>query len=145
VRTDTVYALGEVFISGNKAQSLGGVSTQRINLAALEQADTRSAGGVLRLVPGAIVQTNSRGEDLIYLRSSGERQTGVFFEGAPILIPWDQRIDASFVPTSAIESISVQKSSPSFLYGPNVTGGVINLIPRTLDSDGRYSEAYYGT
>lgn len=142
VRTDTIYALGEVSIRGFKTEKSRSVSTQKINLAALEQADTRSASGVLRLVPGAVVQTNSRGEDLIYLRSAGERQTGVFFEGAPLMIPWDQRIDASFIPTSAIGSISIQKSTPSVLFGPNVMGGVINLLPRTMDQDGRYTEAY---
>ncbi len=143
VRTDTIYALGEISIRGEKTDRRSPVSTQKINLAALEQADTRSASGVLRLVPGAVVQTNSRGEDLIYLRSAGERQTGVFFEGAPLMVPWDQRIDASFIPTSAIGSISVQKSTPSVLFGPNVMGGVINLLPRKLQSDGRYSEAYF--
>ncbi len=79
------------------------------------------------LLPSTKVQTNSRGETLFYLRNSGKRRLSLMLDGVPLNIPWDNRIDLSLIPTTAISKIMITKGIPSVIYGPNSLGGVINI------------------
>lgn len=104
------------------------VSTvQRIPAAAVAQADAASVAQLARLVPGATVTTNSRGETLVYLRAAGERQLAVFLDGAPLNVPWDNRLDLSLVPGGVVQGLTVSKGPAALEYGANVSGGVVNL------------------
>ena len=79
--TLTHYELGEIVVGPQGSTTVASaVSTmQRVRLADIAQTDAASIDYVLRLVPSAHLQTNSRGESLIYLRGSGERQVSIFF------------------------------------------------------------------
>ena len=68
------YDLGEIVIEGSERQAASVATLQRVALAGIAQADAASIDRVVRLIPGAHVQTNSRGETLVYLRNAGERQ-----------------------------------------------------------------------
>ena len=76
-------------------------------------------------MPSIKPQTNSRGESLFYIRGSSERQLGLFFDGAFINIPWDNRIDLSLLPTNSISELQIIKGIPSITYGANQIAGVI--------------------
>ncbi len=93
----------------------------------IEKSDAATISELGKFIPSIKLQTNSRGESLFYLRGSGERQLSLFFDGVPLNIPWDNRIDLSLVPTDAIEGISVTKGIPSIVYGANSLAGVINI------------------
>ena len=93
----------------------------------IEKADAATVSELGKFIPSIKLQTNSRGESLFYLRGSGERQLALFFDGVPLNIPWDNRIDLSLIPTDAIEGISVTKGIPSIVYGANSLAGVINI------------------
>ena len=86
------------------------------------------------------LQTNSRGESLIYLRGAGERQVSLFFDGALLNIPWDNRIDLSLIPSEVVGEISIAKGVPSVLYGANVLGGAISMTSRQLRNPGSFSQ-----
>jgi iron complex outermembrane receptor protein len=92
------------------------------------------------LVPATHVQTNSRGQTILYFRNAGDRQVGQFFDGALLNIPWDNRVDISLIPASVVEEMTVTKGVPSVQYGANVLGGAINFQSRTLDAPGRTTE-----
>ncbi len=94
---------------------------------AVAQMDAMAVANVARLVPAARIQTNSRGETLIYLRNAGERQVAAFLDGALLNIPWDNRVDLSLVPASMIGGVSVVQGVPPVEYGTNVLGGAVNL------------------
>ncbi|MGF1455854.1 MAG: TonB-dependent receptor [Alphaproteobacteria bacterium] len=97
-----------------------------------EGSDATRAGdlsGVLRFAPSAAIQTNSRGETLVYLRGAGERQTALFFAGAPINIPWDNRFNLDLFPAGALSDIHITSGPASVLFGANTAGGVIELSP----------------
>ena len=96
--------------------------------------DAAVVADLARLIPAAHIQTNSRGETLVYLRNGGERQVGVFFEGALLNIPWDNRVDMSLIPASVVGGVSVAKGVPPVEYGTNVLGGAVNLTARTLNT-----------
>lgn len=140
-----VHELSEVTVV---APAAGGPAASftliRIPTREIAERDAMSAADVARLVPAAHVQTNSRGETLLYLRDAGERQVGIFFDGALLNIPWDNRIDLSLVPASAIGGITVAKGVPPVEYGTNVLGGAVNLTSRTPGGDGAAQAAAAG-
>ena len=137
------YELGEIVIdAGTESTARRSVSTmQRVSLAGIAQADAASVDRVVRLIPAAHVQTNSRGETLVYLRNAGERQVALFFDGALLNVPWDNRVDLSLVPADVVGGITVAKGVPSVLYGTNVLGGALNLTSRTLENTGTFTQA----
>lgn len=138
--TTKVHSLGEMTVDGYRAPSASEAMTQRVTLAQLARRDAYSVDEVMRIIPAAHVQTNSRGETLVYLRNAGERQVALFFDGAPINVPWDNRMDLSFIPPGMLQNLNVVKGAPSLLYGPNTMGGVVNMMTRELESEGRYTE-----
>lgn len=101
----------------------------------IEKSDAGSVMEIGRFIPSLKTQNNSRGESLFYLRGSSERQLTLFFDGVPLNIPWDQRIDLSLVPTDAVGELSVTRGIPSVVYGPNTIAGVLNI----------YSKSYSGS
>jgi iron complex outermembrane recepter protein len=144
VSTDSLrhYELSEVIVGSRTGDGriveVGAV--RRVALASIVRADAASVAGLARLVPSAHVQTNSRGESLIYLRNSGERQVAVFLDGALLNVPWDNRVDLSAIPSSILGGIKVTQGAASVLFGPNVPGGVVSLASRSLDRDGALTE-----
>ncbi|MEM1115883.1 MAG: TonB-dependent receptor, partial [Bacteroidota bacterium] len=134
---DTTRALGEVVVGG--AEPLAGV--EAIPVAGVLARDAASVADVARLVPSAVAPTNSRGETLLYLRGAGERQTAVLFDGAPLTVPWDRRVDLALVPAGLVEAARVVRGPASVVWGPNAAGGAVDLVPRGLERDGALTEA----
>jgi iron complex outermembrane receptor protein len=89
---------------------------------------------VFRSVMGVGIRTNSRGEAVLRLRGSEERQSQVFIDGAPISVPWDGRPDLSLFPASFIRNVSVIKSAAPIEFGANAVLGVVDIS--TLESGG---------
>lgn len=119
------YKLEEITIKADK--ELQSKIITEINFKEIEQTDAGNISELAKLIPSVKVQTNSRGETLFYLRGAGERQIMLFFDGVPLNIPWDNRIDLSLLPAEAIGNISVTRGIPSVVYGANAISGVINI------------------
>lgn len=135
------YELGEVIVGTATETQRTSSTLQRIPLAAVDRLDAVDVAQTARLIPAAHVQTNSRGESLVYLRGAGERQVALFFDGALLNIPWDNRIDLSLLPSSVVGGVTVAKGVPSVLWGANVLGGAVNLTSRALEGEGTFTEA----
>ncbi len=136
---DTIksYVLGEVISTANKIKEITVASSVHdINYATIHNTDATDISAVTARIPSAMVQTNSRGETMLFLRGAGERQLGLFFDGALINVPWDNRADLSLIPADVISSIKVVNGSGSVLYGANVIGGVVNILSRERRNDG---------
>ena len=137
------HKLGEIIVEPDSIASFfhSTATIQRVGLAAIAKSDAASIDRVLRYVPGAHLQTNSRGETLVYLRGAGERQVAVFFDGALLNVPWDNRIDLGLVPAEVVGEITVVKGPPPVAYGTNVMGGALNLTARSLEYEGQHFNA----
>lgn len=131
------YKLGEIVKTAGEEPPKRISTTDIIPFRQIQKSDATSVAGVTALVPSARLETNSRGETLIYLRNSGERQTALFFDGALMNIPWDNRMDMSFIPTDIIGQLTVAKGSSSVLYGPNTMGGAVNINTFERGNDGQ--------
>ena len=126
--------LTEIAVVGQRAGTPGIATTQRVTRLEIDRLDTATADEILRLAPAASIQTNSRGETLVFLRNAGERQISIFYDGALLNVPWDNRIDLSVIPSGAIAGLTVAKGVTSVQYGANVIGGAVNLAtPSPLD------------
>lgn len=135
-----VYRLGEVVVTDSRSTlpTIQPSTTNDIPYRQIRAADATSVADLERYIPAAHVQTNSRGETLLYLRGAGERQTALFLDGALINIPWDNRLDLSLIPADILGRVTVSKGAHSILYGANTLGGAVNLttIERTGDGFG---------
>jgi iron complex outermembrane recepter protein len=94
---------------------------------------------VLRQTPFVLVRQNSRGEVELSVRGSDSRQAAVLLDGLPLTLGWDHRTDASLIPTSGIQRVTLVRGLSSLLTGPNALGGVIsvdlNVAPTTRTAD----------
>jgi iron complex outermembrane receptor protein len=140
------YNLGEIVIDAADAPSREVSTVQRVSLREIERQNAAAVSDLARTIPAAFVQTNSRGESLIYLRDAGERQVALFLNGASLNVPWDNRFNLDMMPAAMIGGLSVAKGIPSVLYGTNVLGGAINLTARRREDEGRETtlSGYYG-
>lgn len=109
---------------------------------ALIDRQPRSVADALRGLPGVGIRTNSRGETSARVRGGDERQTLVFLDGAPLLVPWDGRIDLGLIPAGVIGSLSVRKGAGAIEYGANAVAGAVDLQSR---SDGHVGQAQAGS
>ena len=124
------YNLNEISIEADKELKTKIIID--IDAKELQEADALNLSDVGRLIPSVKVQTNSRGETLYYIRGGGERQITLLFDGVPLNIPWDNRIDLSLIPTDVIESINITKGIPSVTYGANSISGVVEINSLSL-------------
>ncbi len=137
--TIKIYQLGDINVTG--AFSKGRIAASNINTVnyyILQKSDVSSAAELQLYIPSAKIRTNSRGESMLFLRGAGERQLGLFFDGIPLNVAWDNRFDLGMLPVDIIGKIDVNKNANSIMYGPNVLGGAINIstIERAVDGIG---------
>ncbi len=125
------YRLEDVTIKG--ILTLEPESFIKIEPKELGKADARSVIDLAKKIPSIKAQTNSRGESLFFFRGAGERQMTIFLDGLPLNIPWDNRIDLSFIPSGIIDEVTILKGVPPAIFGANAISGVINLS--TIDPE----------
>ena len=134
------HDLEEIVVSTGEYPREIGTTVQRVRAADLETQNATAVSELTRLVGSAHIQTNSRGESLVYLRNAGERQVALYFNGALLNIPWDNRMNLDMVPAYIIGGMTVAKGVPSVLYGANALGGAINLTSKRVENEGHYTD-----
>ncbi len=82
---------------------------------------------IFRRVQSVGIRTNSRGEAVLRLRGSEERQTGIFLDGAPLSVPWDGRVDLGALPAGIVESVRVTASAAPIEFGTNTALGAVEI------------------
>lgn len=132
-----IYRLGDINVGSTR--HVGSVVNSTINeikFFELQRSDLFSLAEIQRQLPSARIRTNSRGEAMLFLRGAGERQLGLFFDGVPLNLPWDNRFDLSMLPAGIIGNIFVNQNANSIMFGPNVLGGAVNVSTIERHTDG---------
>jgi iron complex outermembrane receptor protein len=111
---------------------------------ALLDRQPRSIADALRGLPGVSIRPNSRGESVVRVRGSEERQTQVFLDGAPLAVPWDGRVDIGLVPAGIIGRLTVRKGAGAIEYGANAVAGVLDLNSRDEGAVGQAQAGSFG-
>ncbi len=139
--TTKTYKLKEITVSGSELINPKPVSLLKYDL--ITKSDAKSVAEVSKFIPSLKLQVNSRGESQIFLRGYGVRQLALFFDGTPMPVPWDNRIDLSLVPTNALNSISISGGTPSVLFGAKTMGGLIALESFIPSAANKIKNVYY--
>lgn len=134
------YDLQEIVVGESRSGADSTARIHRVSLARLSARDAATADGLMRLLPSARVQTNSRGESIVTLRGAPERQVLVLLDGVPLSLPWDGRFDLGRFPAPFIGRLSAEPGIPGPAAGPNAAAGVVHIGARSMDSDGRLTE-----
>ncbi len=124
-----VYRLGEIIMTGEKqaVSPIQKASMVNVPYNIIQNSDVTSVSDLQYYIPSGSIRTNSRGESMLFLKGAGERQLGLFFDGAAMNIPWDNRLDLTFVPADIIGNINVNTLGNSIFYGPNIMGGAVSI------------------
>lgn len=130
------YRLGEIVVFDEKIEKLNPSRLDKVEYYKLQRSDVFSFSELGIYLPSTKVRTNSRGESMLFIRGASERQLGLFFDGVQMNIPWDNRLDLTFVPNDIIGSVYIDKNASSILYGPNVLGGAVSISTLERASDG---------
>lgn len=124
-----VFKLGDVNVEGDVlSNKIYSSNITSIPLKIINSVDLPNVNQLRFLIPSANIRMNSRGEAMMTLRGASERQFAVFFDGMPLGIPWDGRGDLTFLPTDVVGEINVDNSTTSMLFGPNILGGVAQIL-----------------
>ncbi|MDE8651190.1 TonB-dependent receptor [Novosphingobium album (ex Liu et al. 2023)] len=99
-----------------------------------------SADEILRRLPAVYLPTNSRGETIAFVRNAAERQVAIFYEGADINVPWDNRLDLAMIPAGLIGTARSAAGPLAPHYGVNALGA-LSLSPTA----GLRGKVAYGT
>lgn len=132
--TPPVYDLGTVTVTATPEAPLGAMGADQVasvvTLDAMRRYNRDTVGAALDLLPGVTVATNSRNEQVVFVRGFDARQVPLFIDGIPVYVPYDGYVDFGRFTTADLSAIQVAKGFSSVTYGPNTLGGAINLISR---------------
>jgi iron complex outermembrane recepter protein len=143
--TPPVYELGTITVTATPEAPLGAMGADQVasvvTLDEMHRYNRDTVSGALDLLPGVTVATNSRNEQVVFVRGFDSRQVPLFIDGIPIYVPYDGYIDFGRFTTADLSAIQVAKGFSSVTYGPNTLGGAINLISRkpTQELEGNVS------
>ena len=125
--TQTIFTLGEVVVTGQKAQEINR-SVGAVRMQHFARYDVSKA---LNLLPGiSLSAVGPRNEAMVYVRGFDLRQVPVLIDGIPVYVPYDGYVDLARFTTFDLAEVQVSKGYTSVVYGPNALGGAINLISR---------------
>lgn len=128
---DTIktYRLGKITVSDDKLETknIRESKFSEVKYYELQRSDAVSLTEIKSFIPTANTRTTSMGETQIYVRGAGDRQLGLYLDGALLNVPWDNRFDLNFLPGDIIGELKVNKNASSALYGINVLGGAIDI------------------
>ena len=121
-----------IVVTGNREaeDAMSFETRHNLDTARIDRIGAASADSLLQRLPGVHVPANSRGEAIAFLRNAAERQVAIFYEGADINIPWDNRLDLSLVPAALIGGVRSASGPLAPHYGVNALGA-ISLSPRS--------------
>jgi iron complex outermembrane receptor protein len=107
--------------------------------------DARTVNQAIEYLPGVSVDHKApRNQTGISIGGFDGRQVPLYLDGIPAYQPFDGYVDLTRYLTSDLARIQVAKGYSSPLLGPNVMGGVVNLVTRQPEKTFE-GEAFIGT
>ena len=125
------FDLGEVVVSAQSTGQEGPSTVSGITADDIERYNASSLGDALKLIPGVHLRQGRTKEGFyITLRGHEQEKVLVLLDGIPIGVPYEGLVNLSDIPVENIAAVKVVKGNASVLYGPNATGGVVNVITK---------------
>ena len=132
---DSVFYLGEIVVTADEAEEAAGLSAVEVTSRDIEMKNARTVAEALDGLPGVFVSVGAKNEPDIKLRGIGQDKILILVDGFPVAGPKYGYVNLNQIPTENIAKIKVIRGPFSALYGPNSTGGVINIITKEPASE----------
>jgi outer membrane cobalamin receptor len=108
---------------------------------------SENLAGIIRNIAGLeITDYGSQGDvKAVSIRGSSPEQVLIMIDGQIANDPQTGKIDLGLIPSDMIEKIEIYRGPASALYGANALGGVINIITKSGEEEGKGTAGvYYG-
>src|SRR5262249_25264370 len=110
------------------SDTLEGVDIQRHQALTVDEA--------IEYLPGVSVDHKApRNQTGISVGGFDSRQVPLYIDGIPAYVPFDGYVDLTRYLTSDVAAVQVAKGYSSPLLGPNLLGGVVNVVSRQPQKD----------
>jgi len=121
---EQVTITGSPFAATINESTVSGEEAYKFNALSLDRA--------LDLVSGAASGSTGgpRNERLFFVRGFDRFESPLYIDGIRVYLPYDNRLDIGFFPTSTLAQVQVEKGYVSVLDGPGALGGTVNLVTR---------------
>ncbi|MEH3107850.1 MAG: TonB-dependent receptor [Sphingomonas fennica] len=125
VAQDEADPTGEIIVSLPRSRAPAPFQTRHVlDAPAIDALAANAADEIVRRLPSTYVPVNSRGEAIAFVRNAAERQVALFYDGAAINVPWDNRLDLAMLPAGLVGRAQVAAAPLAPLYGVNALGAV---------------------
>lgn len=121
-------AIDEIVVTAAPTRDRVSPTPLVLDSGALTEIQPVMTADVFRNLTGVSMRTNSRGESVVRIRGSEERQTLVFLDGAPLATPWDGRADLALLPAGLINRVEITRGVVPIEYGANAVAGAVDLF-----------------
>ncbi|MBY0494762.1 MAG: TonB-dependent receptor [Cyanobacteria bacterium] len=129
------FDLGVVEVSVGAPPSELAPMTHSIDGTAIRNRQALTVKDALEFLPGVALDHKSpRNQTGIALGGFDSRQVPLYFDGIPAYLPFDGYVDLARYLTSDVVEVQVAKGYASPLLGPNLLGGVVNVVTRQPQS-----------
>lgn len=120
----------EIVVIGNRPKDAPLASVTRLESQQLLVHRTVDLAEILRQAPGVAVSLNGKNEFSLRLRGMDSQRLTLLIDGVPLYEPFFAQFDLKSLPASGLEAIQITTGAASTLYGPNILGGIVNIITR---------------
>jgi len=126
------YALGEVYVSGDKPPVTEEASIHNVITAEeIKATNSRTVAEALSHVPGMVVTTGRKNQPNVSIHGFFDQsRILVLVDGVPYYETKAGFLDLNQFTTDNVAKIEVTKGGASIIYGANAEGGVINIITK---------------
>jgi iron complex outermembrane receptor protein len=120
-------------------------SAALVEKATIDRVSHHNLANALSYAAGTHVSMGTKNEASLQIRGLGSGKIALLYDGIPIYEPYFGSFDLNSVTAEEVESIRVLRGTTSVLYGPNVLGGVVNVVTRRPDADTAAANVSYGS
>lgn len=120
----------EIVVIGRTPKEAPLASVTRLESQQLQLNRTVNLAEIIKQAPGVAVSLNGKNEFSLRLRGMDSQRLTLLIDGVPLYEPFFANFDLKSLPASGLEAIQITTGAASALYGPNILGGIINIITR---------------
>lgn len=130
-----VFETGQIVVIAERLPLIKNTSIHEISRAEIKRLDASDPAEALKYTPGIHLYTISRNETTFHLRGFEQRQVSVFFDGVPVSVPFDGKVDLSQLGGARLSAMRISRGNASALYGANTLGGSVNIISAAFNTE----------
>ncbi len=120
-------------------------STDLISRERIDAIIPRDLSQLMQFASSILVSVGTKNEYSVKIRGLDTYKVALLYDGIPIYEPYFGSFDLKSIVAEEVQDVKVIKGATSVLYGPNVLGGVINVVTRRPEIDSLHMSASYGS